>query len=362
MESNNLMNDTQHGFRKGRSCLSQLITHYDYILSQAEKGENVDVIYLDFAKAFDKVDHGVLCHKLKQLKISGKVGRWIHNFLADRIQTVHVKNEKSEKIKVRSSVPQGTVLGPILFLILIIDIDNNVSARVSSFADDTRVTGTISSKEDTTNLQNDLNKIYNWQKNNNMEFNADKFELLRYGKMEQLKISTHYTAPGGTRIKEKETVKDLGVMMSKNLTFSSHIEKVCAEAKKYSGLLMRSFTTRNPLIMKTLWNSIIQPRIDYCSQLWSPYKAGEILRLESLLRSFTAKITPIAHLTPWERLKALQMMSIQRRHGRYKIIFIWKNIEGLATNFGILTHESKRHGRLCQIPKLNNQAKRAIQD
>ena len=143
-------------------------------------------------------------------------------------------------------------------------------------------------------------------------------------------------------------------MMDDTLSFHNHIDKVCAEVKKYSGLLMRTFSTRDPYIMKTLWSSIIQPRLDYCSQLWSPHKAGDIQKLENLLRSFTSKITSITHLPPWDRMNILQLRSIQRRHERYKIIYIWKIIENMVPDIGITTYTSTRHGRLCRIPPANS--------
>ena len=194
-----------------------------------------------------------------------------------------------------------------------------------------------------------------------MKFNEDKFELLRYGSNKTPLTNTKYLAPGGREIQPKQCVRDLGVIMNDSLTFANHVDKVCADAKKYTGLLMRTFNTRDPYIMKTLWTSIIQLRIDYCSQLWSPYKAGDILKLENLPRSFTCKITNIASLPPWERMKALHMQFIQRIHERYKILYTWKVIKGIAPDIGITTYISTRHGRVCHIPKLKNQSRCAIQ-
>ena len=138
MELNQLFNPSQHGFRTGRSCLSQLLAHYERILQLMEEGLDVDVIYLDFAKAFDKVDFTIILQKLKDMGIQGHVGRWIHQFITGRTQSVLVNGCRSKPAKVLSGVPQGSVLGPLLFLVLIGDIDQNIaSAFLSSFADDT---------------------------------------------------------------------------------------------------------------------------------------------------------------------------------------------------------------------------------
>ena len=134
------MNPNQHGFRSGRSCLSQLLEHHNKILEDLEKPNNVDVIYIDFAKAFDKVDHDILLNKLNKIGINGKIGVWIHNFLSNRQKCVAVNGTTSREAQVRSGVPQGSVLGPLLFLIHISDINYEIAdSTVSCFADDTRI-------------------------------------------------------------------------------------------------------------------------------------------------------------------------------------------------------------------------------
>ena len=164
---------------------------------------NVDVIYLDFAKAFDKVDHGVLLHKLKERGISGKLGTWIHSFLTGRVQRVMVEGAQSIRSEVISGVPQGSVLGPLPFLVMIGDINQGVThSRVTSFADDTRVSKAIRTEEDIKVLQRDLEKIYTWASTNNMSFNNEKFEILRYGTNKILQENT-YTA-GNDPIEEKD--------------------------------------------------------------------------------------------------------------------------------------------------------------
>ena len=199
MEINNLLKPGQHGFRYGRSGLSQLITHCDHILDLLEQGHNVDVVYIDFAKAFDKVDVMVTMHTLISLGISGKVGRWIYSFLTHRTQQLMVNKSFSKHIEVKSVVPQGSVLGPLIFLILIGDIDKDVNeAFLSSFADDTRIGRQIGSQNDSELLQKDLRDVYNWTLENNMELNASKFECLRYGTNSDLQQCPYKSNTGCT--------------------------------------------------------------------------------------------------------------------------------------------------------------------
>ena len=163
------LNNTQHGFRSGRSCLSALLGVFDDLMHMLSSDCTVDMIYLDFSKAFDKVDHGILLHKLKDLGITGKLGIWFFQFLTNRTHYVRLPGGLSQNSPVLSGVPQGTVLGPLLFLIMISDINKEItSSKVISFADDTRVYSNITQADDCDNLQSDLNTIYNWALYNNM--------------------------------------------------------------------------------------------------------------------------------------------------------------------------------------------------
>ena len=239
MEINNLFNPGQHGFRYGRSCLSQLITHYDHILDLLEQSHNVDVVYIDFAKAFDKVDFMATMHKLISLGISGKVGRWIYSFLTHRTQQVMVNKFFSKPIEVKSGVPQGSVLGPLIFLFLIGDIDKDVNeAFLSSFADDTRIGRQIGSPNDSELLQKDLCAVYNWTHDNNMELNASKFECLRYGTNSDLQQSP-YKSNTGCTIEERDHLKDLGVTMSRDGTFKKHIQTTVTTAQNQCSWILR---------------------------------------------------------------------------------------------------------------------------
>ena len=362
IEHNNLMNPNQHGFRTGHSCLSQLIQHFDRITKLLEEGENADVVYLDFAKAFDKLDFEVTLEKLKNMGIKGKLHKWIESFLTGRKQFVLVEGEKSEAVQVQSGVPQGSVIGPLLFLILLKDIDKDVrSSWVSSFADDTRVLAGVKNQEDVRQLQTDLDSIYRWAHVNNCMFNADKFECLRYGNDDILKESTNYVSSNQVSIACKDSVRDLGVQVSADAQFKVHISNTIVSANLKCGWVLRSFVTRDRLPMLTLWKSLILPILDYCCPLWCPHKPGQIQSLEMVQVSFVNKISGMYEYDYWQQLKILKLNSLERRRERYVVIYVWKLLEGLVPNFGIEEAHNKRKGRYCVVPIVKTKGSIRIQ-
>ena len=139
LDFNGLWDSRQHGSRAGRSTVSQLLCHYDTILVAMEQGHNMDTIYLDFSKAFDKVDHSILLQKVKNVGICGNLGNWIGSFLLNRTQSVKVGNSVSDRIEIVSGVPQGSVLGPILFLLYIANIGFRSNSKASIYVDDSKV-------------------------------------------------------------------------------------------------------------------------------------------------------------------------------------------------------------------------------
>ena len=369
MERHHLFNPSQHGFRLGRSCLSQLIAHYDRILELLERGGHVDVVYIDFAKAFDKVDFGITLEKLSNLGIRGNIGRWIFSFLTNRTQTVLVNEGRSAPSEVLSGVPQGSVLGPLLFLILLGDIDEGIARSfLSSFADDTRILSHIEGTDNIEDFQSDLNRVYNWTRKNNMQLNADKFECIRYGTRCDISSETQYKSSSGCMIQEKSRIKDLGVTMSNTGHFKEHIQLVTAEARKQCSWILRTFTTREPSLMLTLWKSLIQSRLEYCSQLWCPIKTGEIQNIEMVQRSFIRKISGCGQLNYWEQLRFLKLFSLERRRERYRIIYIWRILENQVPNIstadGVQKISAKWHmrrGRECTIPRVSRNASNIVQ-
>ena len=224
LEVNDKMDPNQHGSRQGRSTLSQLLEHHHEIVEILEKGENVDCIYTDFSKAFHKCDLGILMNKLKTLGVTGRLARWIHSFLSNRKQKVVVDGTTSKETEVTSGVPEGTVLGPLLFLIYISDIGENIKSTKKVYVDDTKLIKSVTNEKDVEDLQEELDILYEWAEENNMKFNGKKFQVVRYGKDENLKDETLYFTEN--IVARYETVRDLEVMMSDDVTFKDQIDKV----------------------------------------------------------------------------------------------------------------------------------------
>ena len=332
LENQELIRPNQHGFVSGRSTQSQLLQHYSDVYEALEEGVRIDTIYLDFAKAFDKVDHGILIKKVIDHKIKGKVGMWLKNFLQDRKYRVVANGVMSEEQEVISGVPQGTVLASILFIIMISDIDEELRNSISRlFADDTKISAKIRTHEDTKLLQKDLDKVYRWADDNLMEFNEKKFEKMTHGHTEGV-LDGVYNTKSGEEIHENRTVKDLGVLVSKDVSFAEHIDDLVLTSKIKAGTLLRNFETREAGPMIEMFNSYIRSRLDYCSLVWSPFRREEIDEIEGIQRNFTSKIEGLEQLDYHERLKKLGLYSLERRRERFLIINAWQQLEGEREN------------------------------
>ena len=230
-------------------------------------GNPVDMVYLDFTKAYDKVDHGVLLHEIKTLGITGKLGVWLYHFLTHRAHFVRLQGDISHASPVLSGVRQGTVLGPLPFLILMGRIS---SSCIVSFADDTRLYHGISNVNDCSFLQHDLNSVYDWASCHNMSFNVQKIQYRCFSPHSSLS-SNVYTSSNFDIINYSKNISDLGINVSSDCSFDFHISNLVKRTKHLTGWILRTFSSRDKFTILTLFNALVMSRIDYGCQLWSPY-------------------------------------------------------------------------------------------
>ena len=275
--------------------------------------------------------------------IKGKIFNWIKEFLLNRKFTVIANGSMSDQEDVLSGVPQGTVLAALLFIIMISDIDQDIKeCIVRCFADDTRVSKKIEKEEDKNKLQDDLNKIYRWAENNLMKFNEAKFEQITYGETHNIAIDM-YKNPSNENIERGDSVRDLGVITSSNMSFKKHIKSVALSCRITSGMLFRTFQTREPEVMIKLFHAYIRSKMEYCCSVWSPTMQGEINELERIQKAFTSRIQGMEELDYHQRLKELKLYSLERRRERYLIIYAWQMLEGEKENY--LGLKVSRNGR-----------------
>ena len=255
LEHNKLILDSQHGFRSGRSCLTNLVDFFHDMFSIYNKSMAVDILYLDFRKAFDKVPHKTLMAKVKSLGIIDEVGDWIEDWLSDRKQRVVINGTSSGWREVTSGVPQGSVLGPLLFIIYINDLDLGLVSKIGKFADDTKMGINADSDAAVKQLQEDLRKVGEWSKKWQMPFNLDKCNIMHIGhknKNEKYELLS----------KETESVqqeKDLGVVITNDLKSSNQCIGAVKKAQKLLGYIKRQFRTRNKETILTLYNALVRP-------------------------------------------------------------------------------------------------------
>ena len=360
LQRNNHMNHSQHGYKSGHSTITQLLAYLDSILSILETGDDVDIIYLDLAKAFDKVDHGILLHKLYTLGVRGRVLKWLEQFLRNRKQMVRVNGFLSHPRWVKSGVPQGSVLGPLLFIIMMIDIDHNLKCGLGSYADDTKLWKAVLSL---INLQKDLDTAHQWIDDNNMSVNGKKYEHMHAGKNKQYSL---FLSNEGEIIQTSKVVRDLGVYVSEDLKFRYHITTIVKKATRVAQWVLRTFKTRETFPMLILLKTIVVPILEYACVIWSPNQTELITLLERVQRKFTSRFSQfntydenlgmnVCHVPYSERLRKLNIYSLERRRERYMILFLYKILIGTYPNPGLDLSSIDRNTRtgIKVTPKIN---------
>ena len=322
---NKLISLKQFGFISGRSTVTQLLHYLDICIENMLRGGVTDAIYLDFAKAFDTVPHRRLIEKLKVYGIEGDILKWIKAFLSNRLQVVKVNGEESFPALVLSGIPQGSVLGPLLFVLYINDLPESVKSQIFLFADDTKVFRPILSEKDSLELQNDINSLDEWTKKWLLMFNPDKCHVLTMGKIEDIKHTHRYTI-GPSELEHVFSEKDLGVTFDTDLTFEEHITSKINKANAIMGLIRRSFSFLDKTFFKKLYVTFVRPHLEYAQSVWAPHLKKYVDMLEKVQIRATKMVDGFASLTYEERLRRLDLPTLAYRRARGDMIEVYKHL------------------------------------
>ncbi len=320
MEDLNLYSSCQHGFRKKRSCISQLLRVMENFTKLIDEGQSFDTVYLDFRKAFDTVPHERLLTKLESYGITGPILQWVRAFLSGRSQYVRVGDKYSSTSPVTSGIPQGSILGPILFLIFINDLPDCVESICLIFADDTKIFNTSCNHSV---LQSDLNKLKEWSELWQIYFNNSKCKCIYYGHNNPENEYHFKTCTGLDHIAKGTEEKDLGVIFDPSLKFDLHINAAIKKANSILGLIKRSFSYIDDKIFLQLYKALVRPHLEYGQAVWYPHLSRQELALEKVQKRATKLVPSLRHLSYTERLKALNLPSLSYRRIRGDMILVY---------------------------------------
>ena len=320
----------QHGFRKKHSTESQLIITLEKVARTLDSNCQTDMLILDFSKAFDTVPHQRLLNKIDYYGVRTKTKRWITTWLTTRSQCVVVDGETSDSVHVDSGVPQGTVLGPLMFLLHINDIGDNITSTIKLFADDCLLFRPIRTAEDTKALQDDLTKLSEWTDVWQMQFNAKKCYTMHIHKKKNPII--HNYIMGEETLKTVSSQAYLGVELHEKLSWKPHIASVTAKASRTLGFIRRNLGQLSTAVKQQAYTSLVRPQLEYAAAAWDPHRQNQINSLEMVqrraVRFIAGNYQREASVTTMREDIGLQTLEERRRQVR--LIMMYKAINNLV--------------------------------
>ena len=325
LTTNDLFCKNQHGFMQGRSCVTQLLSVMEAWTDILDRNLCLDTIYFDFQKAFDTVPHERLLRKIESYGIKSNPLNWIRSYLSDRSQRVIVNGASSSWTDVTSGVPQGSVLGPILFLIYINDMPNVVHSCIMLFADDTKLYRVVTSPEDCVAIQQDIDNLVEWSRLWQLRFHPKKCKVMRVGTGHP--DARYHMTEGDGDVVELEITrleKDLGVHIDDQLKFHEHVSKTVSKGNQLVGLIRRSFQFMDNDMFITLYKSRVRPILEYANTIWNPRCKKDIDAIENVQRRATKMLPKLNHLAYEERLSVLDLPSLVYRRARGDMIECYK--------------------------------------
>jgi hypothetical protein len=326
----NFITKHQHAFLKNRSTATNLLECTEDWMVALTSHHSADVIYIDFSRAFDSVVFTKLIAKLEHYDITGRLLTWISAFLHNRTQCVVLENCFSTVTDVKSGVVQGSVLGPILFLIFINDVTSvcNNDVKIKLFADDVKLYSIINIANCNIGLQQSLGRLASWASSWQFSINISKCNVLSlHNRLHSSSIAYNIN---GTHLANLSQVSDLGVLIDAKLVYNQHISNVIAKATQRAGVFFRGFTTRRLPLMRKTFTTYIRPILEYASIIWNPTKKYLIGKLENVQRRYTKRISSLAHLPYQERLATLNLEPLEIRRLRLDLIQYYKIFHNLS--------------------------------
>ena len=344
-----LLHDQQHGFRSGKSCITQLLDVVYNIGKALDCGKEMDMIYLDFSKAFDSVPHDKLIFKLSQFGITGPLLDWFSDYLSGRKQRVVVDGLSSSYLDVTSGVPQGSIVGPLLFLIYVNDLpDAAKHSKVPMFADDSKCYKIINNPHDSNLLQSDLQALCLWSSTSKLKFNLEKCSGIRFSRKRCIESPDYFLC--SSQIPFQSTQKDLGILITNNLKWSPHISNIVSKANRMLGFLRRNCTYLTDInCRRSLYLTLVRTHLCYGSEIWAPQTTSrDLLCLESVQRRATKYILQDFTSSYPDRLKKLNLLPISYWFEIKDITFFYKCKAGyydLTLEDYILDNSTNHHTR-----------------
>ena len=316
-----------------------------------EKGEPVDILYLDLAKAFNTVPPRKLLHKVKAHGIDGKILKWIEAFLVGRQQRVIVGDRLSGWMPVPSGVPQGSVLAPLLFLMYINDLPSVLKGGVKIFADDSKIYRPVRHPQDAAALQEDLDAAVHWAEEWQLNFNAAKCKVLHIGSQNCHHLYTLEGAP----MEAVAAETDLGIYVDTELKFRKQAAAAVSKASQVMAVIRRSFQLLDRLTLPVLFKTLVRPHLEYGNVVWGPFNRADQQLVERVQRRATKIVPEMRHLSFPERLRALKLLSLYHRRRRGDMITVYQLLHGAfdvdPQDLFILATERNTRGHLWRLAK-----------
>ena len=326
LDEHGVITPEQHGFTKGRSTTTNLLSTLNDWTKAIDEKFNVDALYIDLAKAFDSVVHSKLLYKLSLLGLGGNLLKWFEMYLTGRSQQVKVNKAVTMPSEVISGIPQGTILGPFLFNIYINDLPSKTnSCKVTLYADDAKMYKTISNEDDFQAFSQDIVNVEDFFNDWQLNVNQNKCELLHLGHDNP---KNNYEI-NGSSIPDKPIIRDLGVLLDEKLLCRNHISAIVRTAYFRLKQFNNTFECREMEFLVFMFTTYIRPILESNTQVWSPYQIGDIDTIERVQRRFTKSVLGLHNKEYVERLQILGLSSLECRRIYFDLILLYKMCNNL---------------------------------